>query len=285
MIFDGHCHIWENWPYQPPPPDVASRARAEQLLYEMDANGVECAIVICARLGDNAGNVDYAFEAARRHRGRLIVFPDLECKWAADYRTPGARDRLADALGRWQFAGFTMYLDEAEDGSWLNSDEGLAFFALAAERKLIASLSVMPHQAPAVIALAVAFPALPILLHHFAFLGPRSAATANGLALVLAAARCPNISIKYSGMGNVAAPEQDYPYPDLADIPRQLAAAFGPTRVIWGSDYPVSRRHMTYRQTIRLLERHGPFQTDDLPLVFGGNLQRLLVAAMPPSGP
>jgi predicted TIM-barrel fold metal-dependent hydrolase len=214
VIFDGHCHIWENWPYQPPPPDVASRARAEQLLYEMDANGVECAIVICARLGDNAGNVDYAFEAAQRHRGRLIVFPDLECKWAADYSTPCARDRLADALGRWQFAGFTTYLDEAEDGSWLTSDEGLAFFALAAERKLIASLSVIPHQAPAVTALAV-----------------------------------------------------------------------GPTRMIWGSDYPVSRRHMTYRQTIRLLERHGPFQTDDLPLVMGGNLQRLLAAAMPPFGP
>jgi predicted TIM-barrel fold metal-dependent hydrolase len=158
MILDGHCHIWENWPYQPPVPDAASRARAEQLLYEMDANRVERAVVICARLGDNAGNVDYAFEAARRHRGRLIVFPDLECKWAADYRTPGARDRLADALGRSQFAGFTMYLDEAEDGSWLTSDEGLAFFALAVEHRLIASLSVMPHQAPAVTALAEAFP-------------------------------------------------------------------------------------------------------------------------------
>lgn len=279
MILDGHCHIWENWPYQPPVPDIASRARAEQLLYEIDANGVERAVVICARIGDNAGNVDYAFDAARRHSGRLIVFPDLECKWSAEYRTTGARDRLAAALDRWQFAGFTMYLGEAEDGSWLTSHEGRAFLALAAERRLIASLSVMPHQAPAVIALAEMFPTLPILLHHFAFLGPRSAATANGLALVLAAARCHNIVVKYSGMGNVAAPEHDYPYADIADIPRQLALAFGAERMIWGSDYPVSRRHMTYRQTILLLERHGPFTAAELPLVFGGNLQRLLAAA------
>ena len=35
MIFDGHCHAWENWPYQPAVPDPQSRARAEQLLYEM----------------------------------------------------------------------------------------------------------------------------------------------------------------------------------------------------------------------------------------------------------
>lgn len=284
MILDGHCHIWENWPYQPPVPDVAARARAEQLLYEMDANGVERAVVICARIGDNAGNVDYAFDAARRHGGRLVVFPDLECRWSADYRTRGARDRLAAALNRWQFAGFTMYLDESEDGTWLTGDEGLAFFDLAAERKLISSLSVMPHQLPAVIGLAEAFPTLPILLHHFAFLGPRSARTANGLELVLSASHCPNVFIKYSGMGNVAAPEHDYPYADLANIPRQLASAFGAGRMIWGSDYPVSRRHMTYHQTIRLLERHGPFLPKDLPLVFGGNLQRLLAAATAPSG-
>jgi L-fuconolactonase len=276
MILDGHCHIWENWPYQPPVPDIASRARAEQLLYEMDANGVDCAVVICARIGDNAGNVDYAFDAARRHGDRLIVFPDLESKWSPDYRKPGARDRLAAALDRWQFSGFTMYLTEEEDGSWLTSDEGRDFFALATERKLIASLSIMPHQTPAIIALAIAFPTLPILLHHFAFVGPRSAATPNGLDLVAAAARWPNIFIKYSGMGNVAAPEQDYPYPDLAYIPGRLGAAFGAKRMIWGSDYPVSRKHMTYRQAIRLLERHGPFSPDELPPVFGGNLQRLL---------
>jgi predicted TIM-barrel fold metal-dependent hydrolase len=56
--------------------------------------------------------------------------------------------------------------------------------------------------------LAKAFPTLPILLHHFAFLGPRSAATTNGLALVVAAASSPNIFIKYSGMGNIAAPDR-----------------------------------------------------------------------------
>ena len=46
MIIDGHCHIWENWPYQPPVPDESLRARAEQLLYEMDRAGVERAAVI-----------------------------------------------------------------------------------------------------------------------------------------------------------------------------------------------------------------------------------------------
>lgn len=278
MIIDGHCHIWENWPYQPAVPDPQSRARVEQLLHEMDINGVERAVIICARIGDNPHNVDYAFEMAACHPGRLIVFPDLECRWSADYRRPGAVIRLQQALARWDFVGFTLYLDEADDGAWLTGAEGRPFFALAAEHRLIASISVLPHQMPGLVALARAFPALPILLHHFAFLGPRSAATATGVDLVLAAADCPNVLVKYSGMGNVAAPDQEYPYLELGDVPRRLAAAFGPRRLIWGSDYPVSRKHMTYRQTLHLLERHGPIRAADLPLVLGGNLDRLLAS-------
>lgn len=276
MILDAHAHAWERWPYAPPVPDPAQRARAEQLLYEMDAGGVDQAIIICARIGENPGNVDYALNAAHRHAGRFVVFPDLECKWSAAFRTPGAAERLDLALSRWDFVGFAMYLDEAETGDWLTGEEGLALFEQAASARLIASLSVMPHQLPAVGRLAAAFPTLPILLHHFAFLGPRSAATPNGMALAEAASVHPNIFVKYSGMGNVAAPGQDYPYPELVDIPLQLHRHFGVGRLLWGSDYPVSRRHMTYLQTMRLAERHGPLASDELPLVMGGTLARLL---------
>lgn len=276
MIFDAHCHVWENWPYQPAVPDPQSRARAEQLLYEMDANGVERAVVICARIGGNDGNVDYAFDAANRHAGRFVVFPDLECRWSPSYKQDGAADRLKQALARWDFPGFTHYLDEADDGSWMLGDEGHAFFALAEAKRLILSLSVVPHQMSSVIALAETFPALPILLHHFAFVGPRSAATANAAELVVAAARCPNVFVKYSGMGNVAASEQEFSYPELKHIPRLMLEAFGSERLLWGSDYPVSRRHMTYKQTLSLLTRHGPLDGVELAGVLGGNFRRLL---------
>jgi L-fuconolactonase len=95
---------------------------------------------------------------------------------------------------------------------------------------------------------------------------------------VLAAAGCSNIHVKYSGIGNVAAIGQEYPYPDLHWIIREVSAAFGPARLIWGSDFPVSRRHMTYAQSLSLVTRHGPFAGDDLAGVLGGNLSKLLLA-------
>ncbi|CAH1654102.1 amidohydrolase family protein [Chelatococcus asaccharovorans] len=279
MIIDSHCHVWENWPYEPGNPHAAGRGRADQLLYEMDAHGVDRAVIICAGIGDNPGNIDYAVSVANAYPGRFAVFPDIDCRWSADYHRPGAAARLEKACSRWNFKGFTHYLDEGDDGTWLASPGGLAFFGGAAARRLIVSLSALPHQMPAVIALAERLPDLPILIHHFAFLGPRTAATQNARELVLAAAACPNIHIKYSGLGNVAAPDQEYPYTPLAWILTDIAAAFGAARILWGSDFPVSRKHMTYKQCIALLTRHGPFAAADRPAVLGGNMARLLAAS------
>jgi predicted TIM-barrel fold metal-dependent hydrolase len=276
MILDSHVHAWERWPYRPPVPDPESRARAGQALHEMDAAGVGRAVLICAAIGDNPRNADYAFAAAARHPGRFIVFPDLECRWSPEYQAPGAAARLAAALARRRFAGFTLYPTEAEDGSWLTGPEGRAFFALAAEHRLIASLSLMPHQMPAAGRRAGLFPDLVLLCHHMGHLGPRSAATPDAEALVCALARHPNVFVKVSGMGNVAAPGDEYPYAGLAWITAALRDRFGAGRLVWGSDYPVSRRHMTYAQTLALVRRHGPFTAAELDDVLGGTMSRLL---------
>jgi predicted TIM-barrel fold metal-dependent hydrolase len=276
MIVDGHCHVWENWPYQPPVPDVASRARAEQLLYEMDAARVERAIVICAAIGNNPRNADYAFAAAERHPGRFVIFPDIECRWSPTFRQPGAVRRLEEAIARWSFGGFTLYLDEAEDGSWLTGDEGRDFFAIAAARRMIVSASILPRQMPFVAETAATYPGLRIIAHHHAHLGPRTAADTGALSRVIAAAAGPNMYVKVSGMGNVAAREDEYPYARLAWIAQALRAAYGADRLIWGSDYPVSRRHMTYAQTLAMVTRHGPFDADELPRVLGGTMLGLL---------
>jgi L-fuconolactonase len=276
MIVDAHCHAWERWPYDRPVPDPGRHARAESLLRAMDGSGVDHAVVVCAAIGDNAGNVDYAFEAAARHAGRLTVFPDIECFWQPTFRHPGAPRRLEQALGRWMFPGFAHYLAEAETGDWLTGEEGLEFFGIAARRKLVLSLFAMPHQMPAVRRLADAFPDMPILLHHYGYAGPRSAGTPGALDLVIGAAACPNIHVKFSGIGNIAGPQDAFPFERLQAIPRALAAAFGPSRIVWGSDWPVSGRWMDYGQALSLVRDCGAIAPADLPAVSGGTMARLL---------
>ncbi|MCB1549704.1 MAG: hypothetical protein KDJ41_18030, partial [Hyphomicrobiaceae bacterium] len=70
MILDSHCHCWARWPYEPPVPDPDSRAVAPQLLMEMETNGVERAVVICAGIGGNPDNNDYVVGEAAKAGGR-----------------------------------------------------------------------------------------------------------------------------------------------------------------------------------------------------------------------
>lgn len=276
MIIDGHCHVWERWPYQPPVPDPDSRARAEQLVFEMDQNGVARAVLIAAAIGGNDANNAYVADAARAHPGRFVPFADVDSRWSPAHQTEGAAARLALAADRFALVGFTHYLSEPDDGAWLVSAEGRRFFGVAQERRLVTSLSVTPAQMPAVAALAQAFPRLAIVCHHLGFLGPRFAMVADGPRLVLDAARHPNVHVKISGFGNVAGPADDYPYPGLAWIVRALHDAYGPWRLFWGSDWPVSRRHMTYRQTLDMLRRHSGLAEEDVAIMLGPALDRLL---------
>ena len=111
-VIDAHCHAWEHWPYQPPVPDPESRGRIEQLLFEMDQNGVDRAVVICAGIDHNPRNNDYIAEQVQRWPDRLVQFADIDSRWLATHHTAGAAERLIDAAERWRLKGFTHYLHE-----------------------------------------------------------------------------------------------------------------------------------------------------------------------------
>ena len=69
----------------------------------------------------------------------------------------------------------------------------------------------------------------------------------------------PNIAIKLSGFHYASRVSWEYPYPDTSEIVRLLYEQYGARRLYWGSDYPVVRFHMTYRQALEAFRAHCPF--------------------------
>jgi predicted TIM-barrel fold metal-dependent hydrolase len=277
MIIDSHCHAWSTWPYRPPAPDPESRGRVEQLLYEMDANGVDAAAIVCAQIDRNPDNNAYVAEQVKRTSNRLHMIADLDSEWSPTYHQPGAAARLREMAEKWPLAGFTHYLKRQEDGSWLDSGEGQALFQAAAEHKLIASLSCFPHQQAAIRRAAEKFPEVAILCHHLGHpkLGKNS--LEGNLADLLASARHPNLYIKVSGFAYATDRKWEYPYAEVLPIVRALYDAYGPERMCWGSDYPVVRFSMTYRQALEVLRTHCTYIPDeDKRLILGETLRRLL---------
>ena len=277
MIIDSHAHAWSHWPYEPAVPDPASRGAAEQLLWEMDRAGVDRAVVVSACIDHNPENNDYVAGVVQAHPDRLIQFADVDSRWSPDHHSPGGAERLARIADRTGAAGITHYLGPANDG-WLRSDEGAAFFAEAESRGLVMSLAGPPVWQDDLRWLAARVPALPILCHHLAGVPSYTTDRRAGLEMVLPSSEVPNIFIKASGFYYGAAEPYDYPHPEGAAIFRALFAAFGPSRFVWGSDYPVApMRAYTYRQSLELLRSHCPFIAPEaLPPILGSTLEALL---------
>jgi predicted TIM-barrel fold metal-dependent hydrolase len=273
VIIDAHCHAWARWPYAPAPPNPA-QGDAATLLFAMNDTGIDRAIVICASIGDNPRNYHDARAAAGRSGGRLIPFADFDCRWHDTHQRPGAADRLHRLVAERAPAGITHYMHEDADAHWLAGPDGVAFLRAAEAHRLPVSLACGPAQLPAITRAAAMAPGLPILLHHLVRV---RAGDAAALAQAVAAAALPNLHVKFSGFGYGIANGWDFPVAAMRDVARALYDAYGPERIIWGSDSPVSTRYMTHRQSLEIVRHHCDFiPPREMKLVLGGNMARLL---------
>ena len=63
---------------------------------------------------------------------------------------------------------------------------------------------------------------------------------------------------------------------------RALYGRFGPERLCWGSDYPVCRAFISYRQALEAFRAHCDFVPEsERALILGGNFKRLLQSVRP----
>ena len=277
MIIDSHCHAWPDWPYEPPVPDPETRGVASQLINEMDLNGVDQAVVVCAQIAKNPANNAYVAGQVARYPDRLCQLVDLDSEWSTTYHTSGAAQRLRQMASQWPICGFTHYLRKEDDAGWLTSEDGLELLRTAAELNLIVSLSSNPEHQPAIRRAAQAFPSVPFLIHHMGYVRLGRGSLAENVRQVLDSARVPNIYIKLSGFAYTSAVEWDYPYQDIQWVVQAEYEHFGPQRMCWGSDYPVVRFYMTYRHALEAFRSHCDFiPAADQEQILGGTLQKLL---------
>jgi predicted TIM-barrel fold metal-dependent hydrolase len=278
MIVDSHCHAWRTWPYEPPVPDPTSRPSVEQLLFEMDQCGVDKAVLVAARIDYNPDDNDYAWYCVRRFPDRLFQFADVDCMWTSTYHTPGAAERLVDAVRRYQLRGFTHYVDANDSGDWFFSEDGQAFLRAAADLNQIVSIHLPVALQPVLRRLAQQFSGTPFVCHHMGY--PVTAEGPGGSALrsVVESASLANIHIKLSGFHYAEPRGWEYPHAESRFIVRALYEAYGPERLHWGSDYPVVRWAMTYRQALEVIRTHAAdiIPPHEMDRVLGSSLYDLL---------
>jgi predicted TIM-barrel fold metal-dependent hydrolase len=198
--------------------------------------------------------------------------------WMPTYHTPGAAERLAEAVRAYNLRGFTHYVADADDGSWFFSADGQAFLTTAASLNQIVSLSLPVALQPVLRRLAEQISDTPFLCHHMGNPVTEQGPQGKALADILESASRPNIHIKLSGFHYAAPIGWEYPHAASRFIVRALYDNFGPERLHWGSDYPVVRWAMTYRQALEVIRTHCAdiIPAPDMDRVLGSSLHDLL---------
>jgi L-fuconolactonase len=277
QILDSHTHCWRVWPYARVP-DALTRATYEQLLYEMDLNGVAQTTIVSASIDRNHDNLTYVAQACAVHPDRFHMFAELDCTWSDTYHSPNSADRLLKLADTYTLAGFAHYMKERNDG-WLRSDEADAVFALARERGLMVSIGATPNWQADLRSLASRYPTVPVLCQALGLVPEAAGPDSRELGEVLQSADVPNIFLKACGLHYCAQRNWDYPWTGVVGMLSTMFEAYGPTRFCWGSDFPASTRYCTFRQALEVVRTHCSFiDPGDLRLVLGGTLQSLLAA-------
>jgi L-fuconolactonase len=239
-VIDSHHHVWDLTVRDQP--WIAGDAMApinrtftlDDLRPSAEAAGVT-ATVLVQTVAVAAETPDMlALAAADPLVAGVVGWTDLTSPAIADELA-----RLGSAPGGDHLVAIRHLVQAEPDPDWLRRPDVTRALRAVEAAGLGYDLVIYPHQLPAATAAADAVPALTFVLDHAAKpplanggadLGPWTAA-------ITAFAARPNTVCKLSGLVTVAAPGvPDAAFRPAADV---LLSAFGPDRLLFGSDWPV----------------------------------------------
>ncbi|MGW1126115.1 amidohydrolase family protein [Streptomyces sp. NPDC002526] len=168
-----------------------------------------------------------------------LTAPDIADTLAALRELPGG-DRLV---------GLRHQVQSEPDPEWLLRPDVLRGLAAVAAAGLVHDLVILPHQMPAATRAAAALPGLVFVLDHAGKPPVATGRTRPWADDLRAFAALPNTVCKLSGLVTEAdwgtwTPDGLRPYAET------VIDAFGPGRLMFGSDWPVCRLAATYTEVL-----------------------------------
>ncbi|MFD7697094.1 amidohydrolase family protein [Streptomyces sp. NPDC059805] len=174
----------------------------------------------------------------------------------ADLTSDGLADTL-DALraapGGDRLVGLRHLVQSEPDPGWLNRPDVRRGLHTVAQRDLVYDLLVLPHQLPAAISTVRELPDLTFVLDHLAKPPIATGALEPWASLVRELAAQPHVFCKLSGMVTEA-DHEDRSVTALRPYADVVLDAFGPQRVMFGSDWPVCLPAASYAEVVGAAE-------------------------------
>ena len=241
-IIDPHVHVWKHDPKYP----FAEGARVpdrdatpEMLLDLMKANGVARTVIIQVihYRYDNSYLADVLKKYPKEFRGVARVDP----------LDPGNVDHLS-RLAEQGFRGVRLSPAGNASGDWIAGPLMPPLWKRCEELKVPMTVLAPVTRMPDVEKLADRNPNLTIVIDHMA---DSPLDQPQQLEKLIALKRFPKLFVKISHTWSLS--KQKYPFSDAQEQVKRLYDAFGPQRLMWGTDWPVCEAHTTYAEALKLV--------------------------------
>jgi L-fuconolactonase len=249
-VIDAHHHVWDlsvrdqEWISGEAMAPIRRNFTVEDLAPQARARGVSASVLVqtvtvAAETPEFLAIADRSDLVAGVVGWTDLTRPDAAESLAALRELPGGR----------HLVGIRHQVQGENDPRWLLRPDVRRGLTAVAEAGLVYDLVVLPHQLPACVQAAAGLPQLTFVLDH---LGkpPIAAGTLEPWAAQLRAlAALPNTVCKLSGMVTEAAWDS-WTVRDLAPYADTVLDAFGPGRVMFGSDWPVCTLAAGYAEVV-----------------------------------
>lgn len=183
--------------------------------------------------------------------------------------------RLAALPGGAYLRGIRHQVQGESDPEWLLRPDVRRGLTAVATAGLVYDLIVLPHQLPACVKVAESHPELTFVLDHLGKPPIASGELELWATHIRALAAQPNAVCKLSGMVTEADPKS-WTVSDLAPYADTVLEAFGPSRLMFGSDWPVCTLAASYAQVLGAAEELTVGLSDsEQAEVFSGTASRV----------
>lgn len=232
---DAHHHLWrtsvDRHEWLDAPEMTAIRRDFTTADLRAAATDVDATVLVQV-LPDLGESAEFLATAAEEPLiGGVVGWVDLTASPARDIT------RLHAAPGGEFLVGIRHLVQAEPDPLWLARVDVLRGLVAVRDAGLVYDLLVLPHQLPAAVTAARVLPGLTFVLDH---LGKPPIATGElkpWATHLTTLAREPNVVAKLSGL--VTEASQRWKVADLRPYVETALAAFGPDRLMTGSDWPV----------------------------------------------
>jgi L-fuconolactonase len=276
---DAHQHFWQlargdyTW-LQSDEPALAPLRRdflPADLAPKLRAHGVTQTVLVQA--AGSTAETDFMLSLAHEH-----AFIAGVVGWV-DLADPASMDTLDRWAANPHLVGVRPLLQDLPEVDWINRRPDPEVLCHLNRLGLRFDALVKPQHLPALAQFALAHPELPMVIDHGAkpLLGSAASATSTQAWQqdMATLAALPNVVCKLSGLLTEVPAGTAAPADLLEPIWQHLLACFGPTRLMWGSDWPVLSLAGRYDQWVGLSERWlAQLSADEQASIWHGTARR-----------